>query len=448
MSTKLRRTLRRNRVLVVTLLVVGGVVAVLTGISMAQGVWSPILLQDPQPPPPRFGAATTLDEANGEVLIFGGFGTSVGSMASALQSQISVVNRGDTWAYKVATGKWFNRNPIHAPSSRGFAAIAYDGAHKNVVLFGGAPYRTNAVSGETWLWDGKDWNLQSPPEPVPDPRQNAVMVYDAHRKAIVMFGGRGADGKPMNDTWTWDGSAWKIMPSAGAPSPRHSATIAYDVCRAEAVMFGGVGDAINSFAPQPGETWTWDGARWTKKSPLLSPPPRIGASMAYSPASGRVLLYGGFSTTDTGNPTAAVDTDVWRWEGASATGWEKMNSDATTLSFDACNALLLACNIGANFNPPPRGYASFAHLSRDKFNLYGGTSSVDLGAVHSFFNFAPQGALGDHHIFAEQFWINTDSSVVVDTPLTPQVRQPGSDTVRRRPGGRRDWSGSSQGGSP
>jgi hypothetical protein len=34
------------------------------------------------------------------------------------------------------------------------------------------------------------------------------MAYDAATRTVVLFGGLGAEDKPLNDTWTWDGSTW------------------------------------------------------------------------------------------------------------------------------------------------------------------------------------------------------------------------------------------------
>lgn len=432
----IRGAARRNRVLVVTLLIVGGLVAGLAGVSMAQGGW--FIVNPLETPPPRFGAATAWDAVNDEMVVFGGFGTNVGNglgFGNFIQPQVSVVNRGDTRAYKYATKKWFDRNPIHAPSPRGYAAMAYDGARKNIVLFGGTPYRANAPSGETWTWDGKDWTLMNPPEPRPEPRHNHVMTYDAHRKVVVMFGGQGLSGTQvvtLNDTWTWDGTRWKIMPSAGAPAPRHSAAMAYDSCNAQAVMFGGVGGGLK-LAPEARETWTWDGEKWTPRNPLVAPPARIGASMAYSSRTGRVLMYGGLTTDDVGVSSVAADPDVWRWDGAGGT-WERTNSDVL---MPAGWVTTLAGQAFVNLLPPPRAYASFAgrHVDEDdgfnpRFSLFGGTSTLDAANPDTRNNVVPQAAFGDHFLFSEQGYLvlisNTDEPVpfVGNTPLTRRCANP------------------------
>jgi hypothetical protein len=69
-------------------------------------------------------------------------------------------------------------------------------------------------------------------------------------------------------------------------------------------MFGGLASRYY------GDTWTWDGASWTKQSPALSPSPRIYAAMAYDEAHGQVVLFGGAESTFYG--------DTWIWDG---TNW-------------------------------------------------------------------------------------------------------------------------------
>lgn len=53
-------------------------------------------------------------------------------------------------------------------------------------------------------------------------------------------------------------------------------------------------------------TWAWDGTTWTRQFPQASPSARANASMAYDPAAGNVVLFGGFG----GN---GVLGDTWTW---------------------------------------------------------------------------------------------------------------------------------------
>ncbi|MGA3149423.1 MAG: kelch repeat-containing protein, partial [Acidimicrobiales bacterium] len=71
-------------------------------------------------------------------------------------------------------------------------------------------------------------------------------------------------------------TTWTAQSPAASPSARYGATMAYDPATGNMVLFGGEGRSafLN-------DTWTWDGSTWTAQSPAASPPARYGASMAY-----------------------------------------------------------------------------------------------------------------------------------------------------------------------
>ena len=58
------------------------------------------------------------------------------------------------------------------------------------------------------------------------------------------------------------------------------------------------------------DTWTYNGVTWTKQSPSTSPPARSNAAMAYDPASGNVVLFGGANSTDRTCTSRAVRRHV------------------------------------------------------------------------------------------------------------------------------------------
>ena len=68
------------------------------------------------------------------------------------------------------------------------------------------------------------------------------------------------------------------------------------------VLFGGVNNYDN--------TWLWNGTRWRLARPPISPPGRLGASAAFDPQMGEVLLFGGH--LESGDPAS----DTWGWNGA------------------------------------------------------------------------------------------------------------------------------------
>jgi hypothetical protein len=157
----------------------------------------------------------------------------------------------------------------------------------------------------TWEWDGTDWSLR-PSLVAPSPRQEHALAYDARRGRTVLFGGRDfGTNEALGDTWEWDGATWTRRFPVMAPPPRWEATLVYDPDRRRVLLFGGLGDWGG---PYHGDTWEWDGTGWTQLFPASSPDPRHGHSLAGDPARGKVVLFGGVTAS---GPTA----ETWEWDG-------------------------------------------------------------------------------------------------------------------------------------
>jgi hypothetical protein len=92
------------------------------------------------------------------------------------------------------------------------------------------------------------------------------------------------------------------LPVAALPSPRLEPSIAFDAAHDETVLFGGDNNADI--------TWRWSGQHWSRNTPSVGPPGRIGAAMAYDPGMKRVLLFGGRSQA------GAAFNDTWTWDGS------------------------------------------------------------------------------------------------------------------------------------
>jgi N-acetylneuraminic acid mutarotase len=89
-------------------------------------------------------------------------------------------------------------------------------------------------------------------EAVPEPAARQLYALATTGPTGWVFGGRGVDGKALEDVWTLDLDtlAWQQVPSAGeGPDGRAGATLIADPARSRLVLFGGVGDA--AFA----DTW-------------------------------------------------------------------------------------------------------------------------------------------------------------------------------------------------
>jgi hypothetical protein len=229
-----------------------------------------------------------------------------------------LLGEGATWIFNDG---WTQVFPISSPSSRIGAAIAFDGTAGNIVLFGGCSQTGSTCTflNDTWTWDGTNWAQQFPPRS-PSPRVTSL-AYDGATKTTLLFGGTGSAGN-LQDTWTWDGIAktWTEHDPPVRPSARQ-APLAYDRANQTVVMFGGgEWQAVvpHSGGAALGDTWVWNGTTWAQSFPTTSPTPRSYFSMAYDARIGLVVLFGGAISGDWPNST----DDTWTWNG---TNWTQLD---------------------------------------------------------------------------------------------------------------------------
>ena len=193
-------------------------------------------------------------------------------------------------------------------------------------MFGGAD--ASRVGDDTWSWDGSRWSLE--PWRGPGPRTFAAMAWDVERGEALLFGGRrvlfgreGDRGTFLGDTWTLGRDGWRPLDAVG-PSARAEAAVAYDAGRRVVVLFGGYNDE-DGVTNRLGDTWEWNGARWTLRA-TDGPAPRNGAAMAWDGKSGEVVLFGG-----SGGPR----DDTWVWSGER---WRRLDTAATPGRFNSVAA--------------------------------------------------------------------------------------------------------------
>jgi hypothetical protein len=264
-------------------------------------------------------------------------------------------------ALALGTVVWEKRTTSLPPARMGHALI-YDSVRAVSVAAGGRPVNDAGVSlSDTWAWDGQSWASIAAGMPnrgfiagtfdstrgisltygglnrptftpqyfsqilergigawtllsgFPGARSATGLAYDEARAVTVLFGG--FDGNNWhNDVFEWNGAFWSErctgVPCRDVrPSVRESPVFVYDPARQVTLLFGGFGDY-----QARGETWTWDGATWTQRLPLVSPSARYGSAAAYDPATQRIFVFGGI--TDEGE----VD-ELWAWDGST---WEQL----------------------------------------------------------------------------------------------------------------------------
>ncbi|MCK4341969.1 MAG: hypothetical protein KAY37_09630 [Phycisphaerae bacterium] len=239
------------------------------------------------------------DSARGRVVLFGG--------ASG------ITTHDDTWewGWDGTSVSWTEQDPPgQTPGPRHSHAMAYDGARRVVVLFGG---KATGKLADTWEWDGTEWTSLEV-SPAPCSRHGHSMAYDAARGKVVLFGGYDSQNVRLDDTWEWDGGEWTertdLPPSR--PSARAYAAMAHDNQRGVIVLFGGNQGGAEQYC---GDTWEFDGTGWTQRTDS-GPSAREGAAAAYDATSGRdcVVLFGGFDS--------AFKYDTWTWDGTAGESGE------------------------------------------------------------------------------------------------------------------------------
>jgi hypothetical protein len=113
----------------------------------------------------------------------------------------------------------------------------------------------------------------------PGPRNAHGLAYDLAAGSLVLFGGATAT-EVRGDTWLWHDGVWHEALVRG-PSPRTFPAMAYDSARAEVILFGGNRVLFGGRHLRPGsvtrlgDTWEWDGGRWSRVS-TAGPPRGVG----------------------------------------------------------------------------------------------------------------------------------------------------------------------------
>ncbi|NNN03693.1 MAG: hypothetical protein HKL87_06850, partial [Acidimicrobiaceae bacterium] len=177
------------------------------------------------------------------------------------------------------------------------------------------------------------------------PADGGLMAYDAASHQMIFFGGGAVTpgNSYSNETWQLTGSSWTQLSPVNSPSPRQYSSMAYDPATGTIVLFGG-----SSGGTLSGHTWTWNGSTWSQVTTSTGPSPREGASLAYDPATGTMILFGGLDNS------GGYLNDTWSWDGSS---WSQMAITSPT-------------------SPSPRFLASLAYdPATQTMVLFGGNSA-------------------------------------------------------------------------
>ncbi len=285
-------------------------------------------------PPARSGHALAYDTARQRIVLFGGTDASGAVLTDtwewdgvswleylpaaipaisgqptlvydSLRARVLLIGANASAPSQLATWVWdgtgWTQIPTSIPSARTGFSLAYDAGRDRVVLFGGL--RAGVLQQDTWEFNGTAWARTYPLNP-PTARSGHAMIYDALRQRVVLVGGVDATGKPLEDSYTYDGSIWAAL-DVDLP-PRANALLAYDSARSLVILAGGYSDAAAT--TYPNETWELDAVDWNQRAPRASPTRPENYPMVYNASRQRILLFVGFGHNDT-----------WEWDGISWT---------------------------------------------------------------------------------------------------------------------------------
>ena len=224
-----------------------------------KGTWEPLAPAGPIPPG-RTGHVAVWDEANMQLLLYGGW---TGTRAL-----------GDLWSYRPAENRWGELIPDGPPPPPRFEASA--------------------------VWDR---------------RRQQMLVFGG----IIM--GRDGMAAPVNELWQYRSAENRWTRSPLDPSvpirSRHGAVMDED--GRQMLVLGGIAYtqvADNVLGPPQGDLWRFEitSDRWTPvRVPGPEPPLRISPALALDPTQGRLYVFGGSEDNAARNDLWQLDLASWSW---------------------------------------------------------------------------------------------------------------------------------------
>ncbi|MFH1809969.1 MAG: kelch repeat-containing protein [Pseudomonadota bacterium] len=272
---------------------------------------------------------------------------------------------GETLPGQAMAG-WSQRPGTMSPSARMWAPLVYDSARGKAVLFGGSG--SAGVLQDVWEFDSATaaWSQRSATSLAPSARSAPAMAYDASRGRVVLFGGC-AGMACRQDTWEWDGATglWQDRtPAVPGPSLRQGAAMAWVPATGTVMMFGGSG--YNSGSPVADTWWEWDGATgtWTDLTPPpgVGPAARVWAGLTWDRARQTLLLFGGLSG-------ALPRDDLWAWSPVTRS-WTPISATGDLPS--------------ARY-----GHGQVYDAARDRLVVFAGTTAMFSGQLQDLREFDP-----------------------------------------------------------
>jgi hypothetical protein len=158
----------------------------------------------------------------------------------------------------------------------------------------------------------------------PSSRANAAAAFNPSTGKTYVYGGNDvtAWSNLLTDMWAWDGKTWTELTSPMTPPLRESSAMAYDPARGSLILYGGEFPS-SSLDPFLDDTWEWtDTGKWTQLAPTTTPGGISAHSMVTDTARDKILLFGGLCTSYEPWSYTAIWNNIWEWDGVALT-WTK-----------------------------------------------------------------------------------------------------------------------------
>jgi hypothetical protein len=187
--------------------------------AYTNGMWTPIASNTPT----VTEAAAAYDPEDGVILQFGGRDEFQDAVATTF----------------VFDGTW---TAVAAPPATRFGhVLVYDETAKHVVMVCGAGGSVQQPQQQdTWTWSAAQGWTQLLPAAVPTTRLYAAGAYDPVRREVVVFGGR-SGASSLNDAWRWNGIKWSRIDVEVTPPAMGRPSMTYDRARERFVVMSDAG---------------------------------------------------------------------------------------------------------------------------------------------------------------------------------------------------------------
>ncbi len=136
----------------------------------------------------------------------------------------------------------------------------------------------------------------------PSPRFESRMVYDIQNNQAILFGGGNSDGNSIELEMTWlfssQNQSWMGLSSITSPGSRWAHSMIYNSLTGKILLFGGFSTVLST---RVNDMWEFDPTtnEWTELYPTVSPSARSAHGMYFDPVFNEIILFGGYLNGDT-----------------------------------------------------------------------------------------------------------------------------------------------------